>query len=322
MRGFRKAIRVRITLSQITMKNNFYLFAIVMTLATVALTSCDSSEDIVSKSVQDLPNAELTRLYNSIDSLHNEYSTMDVARGAILNKWGRRFLVATFDACVGVITSETGPGAFVCSTIASGLYDDYLDVVDRRFNRAYNFNTVSISITPQSVVFPSDNPCFVDSIGYYHNLVINEIQSKGQSFIDENGNIDYNSYYNEVLKVSKEKGIQCNAVINIPLVFRYINSIIKPFAQIEKGDEETIISIIFNGTYSDFNFDNSKTLQLRNVCEKIIYNDLSVDEDRVVEYGAKVNDLIVKSDVANDTKEMMKVANNIAINSSLYWSSN
>lgn len=293
-----------------------------MTLTTVALTSCDSSEDIVSESVQDLPDAELTRLYNSIDSLHNEYSTSGVTRGATLDKWGRRFLVATFDACVGAITAETGPGAFVCSTIASGLYDDYLDAVDRRFSRASNLNTRSISNTPQSVVFPSATPCFVDSVGYYHNLVINEIQSKGQSFIDENGNIDYNSYYNEVLKISKENGISCNTTINKPLVFRYINSIIKPFAQIEKGDEETILSIIFNGTYNDFNFDNSKTLQLRNVCKKIIYNDLSVNEDQVVEYGTKVNELIVNSNVANDTKKTMKVANNIAVNSSLYWSSN
>lgn len=303
------------------MKKIFFLFAIVMTLTTVALTSCDSSEDILSESVQDLPDAELTRLYNSIDSLHNEYSTTGVTRGATMDKWGRRFLVATFDACAGAITAETGPGAFICSTIASGLYDDYLDAVDRRFSRSYNSNTRSTSITPQSVVFPTATPCFVDSIGYYHNLVINEIKSKGQSFID-NGNIDYNSYYNEVLKISKENGISCNVSINKPLVFRYINSIIKPFAQIEKGDEETILSIIFNGTYNDFNFDDSKTLQLRNVCKKIIYNDLSVNEDQVVEYGTKVNELIVKSNVANDTKETMKVANNIAVNSSLYWSSN
>lgn len=304
------------------MKKILFLFAIVMTLTSIAFVSCDNSEDIANESVQDLPDAELTRLYNSIDSLHNEYSTSGDTRGSFLDKWGKRFLVATFDACVGAITAETGPGAFVCSTVASGLYDDYLDAVDRRFSRAHSSNTRSASGAPENVVFPSSTPCFVDSIGYYHNLVINEIQSEGRSFIDENGNIDYNSYYNEVLKISKENGISCNAIINKPLVFRYINSIIKPFAQIEKGNEETILSIIFNGTYNDFNYDDSKTLQLRSVCKKIIYNDLSVDEDKVVEYGTKVNELIVESNVTNDTKETMKVANNIAVNSSLYWSSN
>ena len=302
------------------MKKIFFFFAIVMTLTSVALTSCDSSEDIVVESVKEQPDTELAKLYNSIDSLHNEYS--DLSRSSFADKWGRRFLVATFDACVGAITAETGPGAFVCSTIASGLYDDYLDAVDRRFSRTSRSMTRSVSTTPQAVVFPTKTPCFVDSIGYYHNLVINEIQSKGLSFIDKNGNIDYDSYYNEVMAVSKEKGISCNAIINKPLVFRYINSIIKPFAQIEEGDEETILSIIFNGTYNAFNFDTSKTLQLRNVCNKIIYNDLSVNENQVIEYGTKVNELIVNSNVANDTKETMKVANNIAVNSSLYWGSN
>lgn len=289
-------------------------------LITCGLTSCDSSEDITVESVKEMPDAELAKLYNSIDSLHNEYS--EVTRSSFADKWARRFLVATFDACVGAITAETGPGAFVCSTIASGLYDDYLDAVDRRFGMPARLKSRSASTAPQSVVFPTKTPCFIDSIGYYHNLVINEIQSKGQSFIDKNGNIDYNSYYDEVIMVAKENGITCNSAINKPLVFRYINSIIKPFAQIQEGDEETILSIIFNETYKDFNFDNSKTLQLRNVCEKIIYNDLSINEDQVVEYGTKVNELIVNSNVTPTTKETMKVANNIAVNSSLYWSSN
>ena len=302
------------------MKKILLLIAI-FTVAIVSISSCDNSEDIITDSVQEIPDAELTRLYNSIDSLHCEYTTLDSNRGATLNKWGRRFLVATFDACVGAITAESGPGAFICSTLASGLYDDYLDAVDRRFSRSNKSTTRSSSSSMQAVVFPTTAPCFIDSIGYYHNLVINEIQSKGLSFIDINGNIDYNSYYNEVVSVSKKNGIACNAAINKPLIFKYINSIIRPFAQLEEGDEETILSIIFNGTYKEFNFDNSKTLQLRNVCKKIIYKDLSVNEDQVVEYGTKVNELIVNSNVANDTKETMKVANNIAVNSSLNWSS-
>lgn len=88
------------------MKKIFFLFAIVMTLTTLTLTSCDSSEYIGSESVQDLPDVELTRLYNSIDSLHNEYSTPGITRGATWDKWRRRFLVATF-----AITAETEPGA-------------------------------------------------------------------------------------------------------------------------------------------------------------------------------------------------------------------
>lgn len=288
-------------------------------LTTCALTSCESSEDVIVNSVneQTYADSELVKLYNSIDSLHNEYS--DFSRSSYSTIWGRRFLVSAFDACVGAITAESGPGAFICSTIASGLYDDYLDAVNRYYTKTISYSFRSAS-APQSVVFSSSDPSFVDSIGYYHNLVINEIQSKGESFIDYEDKIDYESYYNEVIKVSKENGILCNSEIDKPLVFRYIDSIIRPFAQIQAGDEETILSIIFNETYNDFNYDNSKTLQLREVCEKIIYNDLTVNEAQVVEYGSKVNELIEDSNVDLSAKETMKVANNVAVNSSLYWS--
>lgn len=284
------------------------------------LTGCDSSEEQISESAQDLSNVEFAKLYNSIDSLHNEYSAL--SRVSFADKWGRRFLVATFDACVGAITAETGPGAFICSTVASGLYDDYLDYVNGRTTRSAKIRTRSVSPVQQpAVVFATEDPNFVDSIGFYHNQVIDEIQSKGLSFIDKDGNIDYNSYYNEVIAVAKKNGISCNVPIDKTLVFSYINSIIKPFAQVEDGNKEAFLSIVFNETYKNFNFDNSKTLQLRNACDKIIYNDLSINEDQVIEYGMKVNELIVNSKVDKNAKETMKVANNIAVNSSLYWGS-
>lgn len=298
------------------MKKLILIFAVVLT--TYALASCDSSNDVIVDSKRELPNDELAKLYNSIDSLHNEYS--DYARSSVLDKWARRFLVATVDACVGAITAETGPGAFVCSTIASGLYDDYLDAVNKKFGKPAL--TRSSETVLQTVVFPTTTPYFVDSIGYYHNLVINEIKSEGRSFTDRSGNIDYSSYYNVVIAVAQKNGISCNSTINKPLVFGYLNSIIKPFTQLQEGDEETILSIIFNETYNEFKYDNAKTLELRNIYKNIIYNDLSISEDKVAEYGTKVNDLIEKSQVPLRTKETMKIANNIAVNSSLYWSTN
>jgi hypothetical protein len=78
--------------------------------------------------------------------------------------------VATFDACVGAMTAESGPCAFLWSTIASGLYDDYLDAVSRRHGIVAR-DSISSSTSPQAVVFPTMTPSFVDSIGYYHKLV-------------------------------------------------------------------------------------------------------------------------------------------------------
>ncbi len=305
------------------MKKIILFLSIVITLTSFALTSCNSSEDIVVKTVKEQPDIELAKLYNSIDSLHNEYSTLTSTRGAKLNKWGKRLLCGIADACVGGITTGLGPGSLVCSIVASGLYEDYLNYCAGKIKKSpYAQIYRNVSSVQKAVVLTNENSNFVDSIGYYHNTILNEVQSKGKSFIDANGNINYAAYYNEVLAASKKYGISAIFTINKTLIFRYLDSIIKPLAQVEDISEETILSIIFNGTYNDFNFDNAQTIQLRNICEKIIYNDLCVDEDKVVDYGTKVNELIVRSNVANDTKETMKVANNIAINSSLYWGAN
>ncbi len=305
------------------MKKIILFFSIVITLTSFALTSCNRTEDIVVKSVKEQPDIELAKLYNSIDSLHNEYSILPSTRGAKLNKWGKRLLCGIADACVGGITSGLGPGSLVCSIVASGLYEDYLNYCTKKIKKS-PFAQIdrNVSSVQKAVVFTKVNSNFVDSIGYYHNTILDEVRSTGKSFVNANGSINYAVYYNEVLAASKRIGISTKFTINKTLIFRYLDSIIKPLAQVEDISEETVLSIIFNGTYNNFNFDDTKTLQLRNICEKIIYNDLCVDEGQEVEYGTKVNELIVKSNVANDTKETMKVANNIAINSLLYWRAN
>lgn len=302
------------------MKKIFYLFFLLASLITTT-TSCDGSEECHCTPINDNPNSELSRLYSSIDSLHQEYSVIGATRG-FSDKWGRKFLSGTVDACVGVLTAETGPfGSFVCATIASGLYDDYFDYCVTRIAQCPRRISQSISSEPQAIVFNVDNSSFVDSIGYYHNLVLNEIQSKGVSFIDVDGEIDYNAFYKEVLATSKKYGILDSCTFNAPIVFKYINSIIRPLTQVEDIDKDACLSIIFNDTYNEWNYDNTTTTLLRDVCDKIILNDISVNDDCLIEYGTKVNDIIVNSTVPVSTKESLKIANNVAINSSLYWSS-
>ena len=74
-----------------------------------------------------------------------------------------------FDACVGGLTAETGPGALVFSTVASGLYDDYLDYIMRRIPQKSRYSSRSETSVSKKIVFPIESATFVDSIGFYHN---------------------------------------------------------------------------------------------------------------------------------------------------------
>ena len=129
-------------------------------------------------------------------------------------------------------------------------------------------------------------------------------------------------YINEIASVAKHYNIREHTSIDKIFVFKYLDSVIKPLTQVEEITSEKILTVFFNKTYAGFNFDAAKTQQLREICEKIIYNGLCVEEDQVVEYGRKVNDLIIKANIDTATQETLKVANNITINSSLYWSEN
>lgn len=291
-----------------------------MLLTTLGLTGCNSAEDYIDESVKELPNAELTKLYNSIDSLQNVYST-PISR-VNWDKWGRRGISFAVDGVVGLLFAETGPLAAPIGAVGSGLYEDYLDYMVNRSN-TMNRKTRRISRgespSLKAVVFPVERATFVDSIGYYHNLIMNEVRFNGKSYTDNNGDIDFTSFYDDVLIVAKKHGINNVYPINTRLLFQYLESIIKPIALLEvnkQGDinSEQILSVFFNKNYYGFNYDSAKTIQHKEIVEKIIYNCANVTDDQLIEYGTKVNNIIVNSHIDSTTKDNLKIANNIAIN--------
>lgn len=307
------------------------IFFIVMSLAIAisSLTSCNSAEDVIEEAVLQPQDTELTVLFNSIDSVQNEY-TIGVETRVNWEKWARRGMSCLVDGVVGALFAETGPvGSLIAGGIGSGLYEDYLDYMVSKGKKRRSHRITRSTLSPiNAVVLSQGQASFVDSIGYYHNVILNEIKVKGITFTDNSGNINYRSCCNEVLLAARKNGIRNNCNINNELLYEYLESIIKPLARLETGDQtqdinqEIIFSILFNDIFNKFGFSKTKALELRNVCEKIIYNSMSVNEDQLVDYGTEINKLIVNSDVTATTKDNLKIANNIAINSSLYWSGN
>lgn len=307
------------------MKKILFL-VVVFTVVITSITSCNSVEDIVIEPSEVSENAELTKLYYAIDSLQKVYSIPESR--VDWDKWGRRGISFAVDGVVGLLFAETGILAAPIGAVGSGLYEDYLDYMVSRCNTMNRQNrriSRSESSSLKTVVFPVENATSVDSVGYYHNLIINEIRSNGKSYTDDSGNIDFSAYYEDVFVAAKKHGIKNDYPINTPLLFQYLESIIKPVAQLDMNDQEDInseliLSIFFNNNYKDFNYETAKMIQHREICEKIIYNCANVRDDQLVEYGTKVNDIIVNSQLNPNTKDNLKIANNIAINSSLQWS--
>lgn len=149
------------------MKKVLFLF-ITLTIAIASIVSCNSSEVVIDDPSQTSQDFELAKLYNSIDSLQNEYLTSNITR-VDLEKWGRRGFFFAVDGVVGLLFAETGPFAGAIAAVGSGLYEDYFDYMVDQCNKDVNIQK-SRSIgqsSIQAVVFPVDTPTYVDSIGYY-----------------------------------------------------------------------------------------------------------------------------------------------------------
>lgn len=301
--------------------NNYFKSITLVLFVIVAMISC-TTQDVIPEPEKEV-RTEMSILCESLDSLQSIYNPT-ISRGATAKKWALRFLCGTVDASVATVTSETGPvGAFVCGTIASGLYEDYFNRCVKRNNDIPNRRKSLLSTTAAipTVVFNQQNATFVDSIGYYHNAVLEDIRNKGISFVDDAGKIDFYGYFNEVVKESKKYGIESSVKLPETKYFVYIESVIRHLSVMEEGNEEVFLSSIFNENFKQLNIGNSRTQELKTICKKIIYNDLCIEGEKSVEYGTKVNDLIVGSNLSCSEKQELQIANNIAINSSIYWNS-
>ena len=293
----------------------------ILMIAAFALLSisCDRNEQIFNENLQTTQQIELSKLMNSIDSLNNYYLAIGTTRAFTLSKWQRRFVCSFVDACVGTVTIETGPvGAFVFSTLASGLYEDYLDVVLGSTSEYSLYSPNGIRGQQATIIFPTKNASFVDSIGYYHNLVLDKIKSKNKSYIDD-GKIQYQSYFKEIISESKRLGIPVSKVEESTYIYKYIDLFIKNLAKETEISRETLLSIVFNNAFVEFGYSDIQSSQIYNICNKIIYDDLCVNDDQLESYGIQINNLIENSEVDSDLKIVMKIANNIAINSSIFW---
>lgn len=306
------------------MKRTLSFFVVLVACIVVLNTSCSGTEQLTEEVVMTSQDMEMSKICNSIDSLQTNYRSLGDSRGFSLGKWQRRFLCGFVDACVGTVTIETGPvGSFVFSTLASGLYDDYLDVVLGSAQCQYSENAQNkTSMRQVGVIFADRNTSFIDSIGYYHNVVLSEIRSKGKSFVDAEGKIDYKEYFNEIVSVSKKYGIPSGRVDDSSDVLKYIDIVIKNLAKEIDIERNDLVSIIFNEAFSDFKYNDTQTKLLHNVIDKIIYDDLCVSYEELISYGTQVNNIIENSNIDNDIKNVMRVANNLSINSSLFWNDN
>ncbi len=102
-------------------------------------------------------------------------------------------------------------------------------------------------------------------------------------------------------------------------IFSFTDNLIKELANSEKPDLLPCFNLLHSNEYLSLNFSNEDIEMLSELCNKIILTINELDHDSSISYGNKIYELVEKSKLPLKLKNEIKIANNVTINSNLYW---
>ncbi len=310
------------------MKRIFYIMGLALMAFTVS--SCSQEDEMASKSSTEEQKENVMSFMSSIDSLQNvylsraPYKVVNTDRKKVnWKKWGGKFFSATADACAGALATaaSTPVGGFLVGTAASWAYDEFWDRISNKVAKTKRKINSSHGDFPKFVLSEvSDGSSFMDSIGYYHNLILENLLIKGDNYIGLNGDINFDKLLNDIHTVLASHGIQIEAPISFKEeIYSFTESFVK---SLNPQDEDS-----FNKNYPSFRKKAIEELKLagetfdniRLMHDKIIGVASILKHEELVEFGKDVQKLIQSSQLQEEQKQEFTVLNEIAVNSQIFW---
>lgn len=291
------------------MKTNVIIIGALM-LIGISMSSC-SNEDLTQEEnkVENLEQEkELLNLQNQISELNTStFGNSMYARG--FGKWFRKvFGIVLSDAVGGIFGSLAGPGGtIVGATLASGgvaISGATPEFIARTAVTSNPLEMNEESIALNNVVLKRNTnelPTLSDSIGYYHNKVLIDMNNKGQLVATK----DIKSLCNEVY-------LNTNNILGYEI----------PLDEYEKiANNKEIVSLIENSSenfadYEDMDkYLNNLRLAYPNLSSKFSVvrefmrglANLNIDENDG-NYAQKVLELINNSNLYENSKEQLRNA--------------
>ena len=308
------------------MKNIFIFISCLIT--GLAFTSCDNSIlEATNQSTVEVKKDSYASFLTSLDSLNNNYNIVqNEQRGINFKKWTGKAFSAIIDYSVGTVAfAATSPlGGTLIGTCASWLYDEYWEkVVCKHFRGTQQKSAPTLTAGPSIVFNESPDASFIDSIGYYHNLLLAELDSLNVSGIDENNNIDYEGLFVIVQNLLANHGHNCpeiNSEIKY-LCFSYADREIKSLNPNEFENWTIDYNVLNTTEYLPLNIKEEQIVLLNEVGNSLYNAVVSLSDSNIISYGKDLYGIIENSKLERNEKDELHVLNNIAINSTLHWSS-
>ena len=319
-------------------------------LGLALLASC--SEDSVS--TRELENAknqqEENLLENSADfrSLlegvetinldYAEYSTRDGDIEDISKSAAKGFLSCVADGCVGAVAAPAtcGLGGYVIGSAASIAYGCYLDYILGEIEKPIEEEKDDTDSDPKSeetgasrcsmlsakgnvpyvILGDGTNKNFIDSIGYYHNVLISKMKQENKNYINDKGEINYDSLMSDLL--SNVSAVRPHTEIpDIKINKTTYRKIDKYIHYIINSDN----SLILESPVLYYDDDSRDKTMVKMFCSKITRIIPYISDEKAIEYAKRIEKIIDKSNIDKSHKDYFKIGVCIMVNSKIYWRS-
>ena len=303
------------------MKKIFY-FANVIIIATT-LFSCSNIETISDEETNKISQVDTNDLLYRIDNINNKYQakkSIKKIKPETVNKWGGKILSAVVDGLGGYIA---GPAGWLVGPLCSWAFDAHWENCNRDVPHTKRPRKICINDSinfPTYVVSKKECLTHIDSIGYYHNLMLDKLSHSGNNYVYNDSTINYNLIYEDCEKASKELAIETPQNEDKAKLISLSKHIVEEISNCNDDiDLENAFETINKYYSKEFNIDEDII-----ITEKVQKKILSVinemeDENDIKEYANKIYDAIYKSSVTPELKEKASIANSVTVNSKLYW---
>jgi len=261
---------------------------------------------------------ELNAFFLAVDSLNDNY--LPYTTRTNIRKWGSRFLSAVVDASVGAVASAatTPIGGTIIGTGASWAYEEYLGNILDKVESSSSTGTDNQAFVPVVIFAPErGNMTFVDSVGYYHNMLLAEIAKSGKTYLDQNGE----ELFTDITAMLDEKK-QVHSGASVQNELAAFSSPVSIFINTLNPDDEQTLDKSFTSFESEgeaLGISVKELSSIKEICSKISNVILYLENEKTIEYGEKLYKIIDDSNISETQKQSFKILDNIIVNSKLYW---
>jgi len=298
------------------MKKTFFLL-FVIGVAILSFASCSHEDNVDVSKGNSVESVEFGKLCNTVEQIGKEFSP-PATRGVNWKKWGGRVFSTTVDGLAGYVA---GPAGIIVGPLCSWAFEEHWERCTRGASIKAHSDILSDDI-PMDIgyVFLKENSTRADSIGYYHNVILEEIARSGKSYVSDEGEIDYQTLLSDCVVFAKKYGIEVDEQ-NAESYMDLSKSTVESFTSCGKNEitKEDALKRI-NTLYKE-KINLEPNLEKTECFQNIIMESLlDIDDDFVIkDFANQVNKSIMDANVSPKLKRDLMTISDVTVNSKLYW---